>query len=108
MTKKLYQIILPLYDNGGRSTLTQREFWCQSAINSAGGCTEVATGQGHWQDEDRTQTEEIVVYQVGCEPHIWNYLRARAFALFPDQKAICWAQLGEFHEFHVDQAEGEK
>jgi hypothetical protein len=95
---RLYQILLPIHDNIGRPTLTQRELWLQRAFDTAKGFSDMGLCTGQWCDNDgKVYIDTMAIYHIGCEGHIWSDLRARARELFPDQKAICWVDLGEIH-----------
>jgi len=90
----LYEIALPARDNSGKDTEQAQAAWCARALELAGGYTEKPPALGVWLDKGKTYRDEMVGFQVACEPTVKDKLLAAAFELFPDQLAIFVSQVG--------------
>ena len=94
---KLYQILLPVFDNDGAEIWGAHVAWRQYVLNLVGGYTQQGVSSGLWQDRksNHVHTDELVTYQVATTREMWRLCVAKAFELWPDQKAIMWAELGD-------------
>lgn len=91
----LYEFKLPAQDNDGRSTKGARLAWEHAAMVAADGYTQGAVQKGAWRASDgRICYDDIVPYEVACEPETLPALIAAAHLYFPDQEAIYYATLG--------------
>lgn len=94
---RLYQFILPVRSNDGRTSYEKaRATWTAAAIDMAGGITECG---GAWQGAYRMSSgdivrEEVAVYLIACSVADREELVRLAFKLFPDQEALYVSDVG--------------
>jgi hypothetical protein len=73
-----------------------RREWATRALQAAGGFTYLGERRGAWMDDEgRVYDETMHWYEVACARDTWDALVLYAFQLFPDQKAIYTARVGE-------------
>lgn len=95
MQLKLYEIALPVRDNGGKETAGAMLAFETIALEKVEGYTKRPAGQGAWQGSDgRIYYDDMVPYRIACEAAIWPTILDAAFRLFPDQLALYHAELG--------------
>ena len=93
---KLFEILLPLHNNSGISMHLAHVQFQAYALHIAGGFTKCGVVEGAWRnDAGIKMVDYLLPYRVMCSPEQWAQIVARAFALFPDQEAICHSHIGE-------------
>lgn len=91
----LYEIALPTADNSGNGTWVALGLWEHYALKTAGGYTAMPDARGAWMDTDGKVFNDITrVYRIACTLPQWVLLVAKAFVLFPDQRALFTANIG--------------
>lgn len=91
---KLYEFLLPVNDNLGRTTIIGCERFLQSALRLTGGYTQLRNAIGAWK-ADKDYYDFVLPVRVACSEEHRDNLLEIAFELFPDQKAIFVAEIGE-------------
>ena len=93
---QLFEIALPDVDAHAEDYGYERFAWKEEALEFAGGYTVLGKGRGAWRDPktDIVWAETMHWYQVACDVNTMSDLVAHAFRLFPDQKAIFYAEIG--------------
>lgn len=93
---KLYEFFLPVNDNSGAATGLARAQFQEDVLQECGGFSMGAHKRGAWADNTgKVFYDEIAPITIACEPIQRDWLLRRAFELFPDQKAIFVAEIGE-------------
>lgn len=99
----LYQIALPdttvqfqPHQAARNHARQMRDKWVSHALSLAGGYTELGSRAGAWSDPMSVDTvvETMHWYQVATDTKTMGSLVEIAFDLFPDQKAIFYANVG--------------
>jgi len=83
---KVYQFIIP--ENGHLE-------WAKTALHAAGGITDFGLVVGKWLNDGATYRDINRHYQVACSRVVADFLIARAFEVFPNEKAIYVARIGK-------------
>ncbi len=97
-TLKQYEIVLPCDDNLGRTNARALAEFEKFLLNHNNGFTRNARCQGAWKDDTgKVYLDELVPYRVACGADAWAAILTMAFALFNDQKAIYYAEIGTAH-----------
>lgn len=92
---RLYQFNLPHHTNDVQHNYAaERMEWCKRAVSLTGSCNTLGDAFGQWQDGAKLYREHMHIYQVAGSPQDAQMLLADAFKLFPDQKAIFYAEIG--------------
>lgn len=90
----LYKITLPMETNSGASAAKAQQAFETFVSAHVGGFTKLPIAEGCWTDNTgHVYLERVVSYEIACEVTNWPHIVGKAFALFPDQKAIFWARL---------------
>ena len=93
---RLFEILLPQTDNDGQSMRQSFVVFEAYALHIAGGFTKCGVVEGQWRNDNGTiMTDYLLPYRVACSPAQWAQIVSRAFALWPDQEAICHSHIGE-------------
>jgi hypothetical protein len=102
----LYEFQLPDKSNNGLLDYrAAREEFVHCAADMAGGSSYRGQISGHWIDEtDALVSEPMHVLHVSCDDKTASELRALFFDLFPDQKALFCAVIGEAQVFAREKA----
>lgn len=103
MTKRLYQIPVPIADNDGKAYDKRRvTAFRRALLTICGGYTLLPPSQGAWQDEQTGQTfyDAVEPVQFACEPRYIETVLAALRREYPDQLCVMVAELGavEFHD----------
>ena len=102
---RLFQFIVPLYDNAGKPVERgQFEQWESALVDIAGGLTKGPRQSGVWLDEKgKEYRDESIAYtvalgqdgdKVGDIDNRLQRINAAFFALFSDQLALFRAEIG--------------
>lgn len=90
---KAFELILPLADNRGKPTDNLHRVFQTAALDMAGGYTKRPSGEGAWKDTDgRVYYDRMVPYHFACDRETFDRIKALAFSLFADQKALYWRE----------------
>ena len=94
---KLYQFLLPIADNTGKSYHDAITLWQSKALHLAGGYSLHGYVNGAWSEGVIIYHDTLVDLHLACDQDIYEALVAATFDLFPDQLAIFTAEIGTAH-----------